>query len=676
MLGRSYQRVLEEEFSTARAAQHVVELGQWFRSPGSSGYHAAIDYVLSTLREAGVRSEETSFPLGGGAQVRGEATPLAWEPRSAELHLIRPRAAKLASYEGATSSIPWWTPPTEGGGVELSLVDVGTGLSDADYAGKEVRGKAVLIADSGEHLAWLDILDRAERHGAAAILTDYLLYQFEPWRTRASLQEAVQQMRLRPKHGNPWAMTLSSTAFQQLRAALANDPEAAVRLEIDSELFEGESRSVLATVGDAGPRERHLVFVAHVTAATKPGANCASGVALLLELAAAMSRAIGAGTLPALRRNIHFLFGNEDLASLALAADRPEMVDRALGAISVCSVAHAQAETKSALVLSRSPDALPTFLNDLSASLIESAQGELSWPYRLGRPELPLVKWKPVPYTPWSDNVTWTRMGVPALLCMSLPDRYFHTQLLTPDKTDRRTFRQAASVLGSTALVTALAGRAQTEALMRVVASAGIGRIARTTMESLAAADRPEPAASERIRYLVARDVADLRSTLALLDAAGEDEVDAARALAGELERELRLHADAALRAMGAGDGRAPEDPELEAAGVGHPVPVRTDHAPSGLAGLSHGEASELVERMQGRDAAIRLESLQLVVDELWRLSDGERTLGQIAVVIRNEFDFRIVIEDVRTLAEALERAGCLDMGGRATPQTVQPAAG
>jgi hypothetical protein len=259
---------------------------------------------------------------------------------------------------------------------------------------------------------------------------------------------------------------------------------------------------------------------------------------------------------------------------------------------------------------------------------------------------------------------------------MSLPDRYFHTQLLTPDKTDRRTFRQAASVLGSTALVTALAGRAQTEALMRVVASAGIGRIARTTMESLAAADRPDPAASERIRYLVARDVADLRSTLALLDAAGDDELDAARALAGELERELRLHADAALRAMGVGDEHAPEDPELEAAGVGHPAPVRTDHAPSGLAGLSHSEASELVERMQGRDPAIRLESLQLVVDELWRLSDGERTLGQIAVVIRNEFDFRIAIEDVRTLAEALERAGCLDMGSRATPQTVQPAAG
>ncbi len=103
---------------------------------------------------------------------------------------------------------------------------------------------------------------------------------------------------------------------------------------------------------------------------------------------------------------------------------------------------------------------------------------------------------------------------------------------------------------------------------------------------------------------------------------------------------------------------------------------MRTDHAPSGLAGLSHSEASELVERMQRRDPAIRLESLQLVVDELWRLSGGERTLGQIAVVIRNEFDFRIAIEDVRTLAEALERAGCLEMGGRATPQTVQPAAG
>jgi aminopeptidase YwaD len=668
VIGRSYQRVLEDEFSSARASRHVAELGQWFRSPGSSGYHAAIDYVLSALAEGGVRSEEMSFELGGGARVGDEETPLGWEPRSAELHLVRPKAAKVATYEGTTSAIPWWTPPTPAGGVELGLVDVGTGLSDDDYAGRDVSGRAVLVADSAENFAWLDIVDRAERHGAAAILTDYLLYQFEPWRTRASLQEAVQQLRLRPKHGNPWAMSLSATAFQQLLAAAAADPGAAVRLEIDSALFEGTSRSVLATVGDAPPGERHIIFVAHVTAATKPGANCASGVALLVELAAAIERATGSGRLPPLRRNIHFLFGNEDLASLALAAERPEMVERALGAVSVCSVAHAQGETKSALVLSRSPDALPTYLNDLSAALIDSAQGELSWPYRHGRPELPIVNWKPVPYTPWSDNVTWTRMGVPALLCMSLPDRFFHTQLLTPDKTDRRAFRQAASVLGSAALASALAGPGETEGLMRLVASGGMARLARTAVEALAATDPPGPDAAERIRYLAERDVADLRSALALLDTASDAERDAAAAVARELEGELRLHAEAALRMLGA-SGPAAED-----AGDDEPVPSRTDRAPHGLAGLSHPEALELVARIQRRDSTFKLESLQLLVDELWRLSDGERSIARIAVIVRNEFEFRIEVEDMRTLADALENAGCLRLDGSATTRPVQPA--
>jgi hypothetical protein len=665
---RSYQRVLEDEFSSARASHHVTELGQWFRSPGSSGYHAAIDYVLTVLAESGVRSEEMSFELGGGARVGDEETPLGWEPRAAELHLVRPKAAKVASYEGTTSAIPWWTPPTPAGGVELGLVDVGTGLSDDDYQGRDVRGKAVLVSDSAENFAWLGIVDRAERHGAAAILTDYLLYQFEPWRTRGSLQDAVQQLRLRPKHGNPWAMSLSATAFQQLLAAAAADTGAAVRLEIDSAVFEGTSRSVLATVGDAPPSERHIIFVAHVTAATKPGANCASGVALLVELAAAIERATGSGRVPRLRRNIHFLFGNEDLASLALAAERPEMVERALGAVSVCSVAHAQGETKSALVLSRSPDALPTYLNDLSAALIDSARGDLTWPYRHGHPELPIVNWQPVPYTPWSDNVTWTRMGVPALLCMSLPDRFFHTQLLTPDKTDRRAFRQAASVLGSAALVSALAARAETEALMRLVASAGIARLARTAVEALAATDPPGADTAERIGYLADRDVADLRSALALLDTADDDERDAATAVATELEAELRLHADAALRLLGA------SGPDGDDAGDDDRVPVQTDRAPHGLAGLSHTEALELVARIQRRDPTFKLESLQLLVDELWRLSDGERSIARIAVIVRNEFDFRIAAEDMRTLASALENAGCLRLGRSTTPRRVQPA--
>jgi hypothetical protein len=673
MLGRSYQRVLEEEFSSERACEHVVELGQWFRSPGSAGYHAAIDYVLSTLEQSGVRSETFSFALGGGAEVHGEQTPLAWEPRSAELRLVRPEQARLTSWEDATSSIPWWVPPTPPGGVELGIVDVGHGLDDASYAGRDVRGKAVLISDSGENMAWLEIVDRAERRGAAAILTDYLLYQFEPWRTRESLAEAVQQLRLRPKPDNPWALTLNAGAFQQLRAAAADGSDAAVQLEIDSAVFEGSSRSVLATLGDEAPTDQHLVFVAHVTAATKPGANCASGVALLLELAAAMKRALDSGHLPPLERRIHFLFGNEDLASLALAGERPEMVERALGAVSVCSVAHAQSETKSALILSRSPDALPTFLNDLSAALIDSAQGDLAWPYRLDRPEISLVKWKPVPYTPWSDNVTWTRLGVPALLCMSLPDRYFHTHLLTHEKTDPRTFEQAASVLGSTALVAALAGPREADALMQLVAGAAANRLARATVSALAADGDPGAPARERIAYLVERDVADLRSVLRLLDSAPDEERQAARELADELEQALRAQAQAAERTLGSGPGA---DPSAGRDGSDDAIPTRTEHAPSGLWGLGYPGVIELVARMQIRDPSIRLESMQLVVDELWRLSDGARTIGAITLIIRNEFDFRIGVEDVRTLADALQGAGCLRLGDRATSPTVQPAAG
>lgn len=672
MLGSPYQRVVEDEFSSERASAHVAELGQWFRAPGSAGYHAAIDYVLDTLGANGVRSETLTFQLGDGTELLHERTPLGWEPRSAELELVRPTPAKVSTWTDAPSSLPWWVPPTPADGVELGLVDVGLGLDDDSYAGVDVRGKAVLIADSGENFAWLEIVDRAERHGAAAILTDYLLYQFEPWRTRESVSDAVQQLRLRPKPQNPWAMSLTGPAFQQLRAAAASGPDAAVRLTIDSAVFEGSSRSVLATVGPEAATDQHLFFVAHVTAATKPGANCASGVALLLELAAAMERGLESGRLPTLKRNIHFLFGNEDLASTSLAEERPELIERALGAVSVCSVAHAQAETKSALILSRSPDSRPTFLNDLSATLIDTARGELAWPYRLGTPEISAVKWKPVPYTPWSDNVTWTRLGVPALLCMSLPDRYFHTQLLTPDKTDPAAFEQAASVLGSTALVAAAAGAAEAEALMRLVASAGMNRLARVTMGALPAA--AGPSARERIAYLAERDVAELRSVLGLLDSGPER--DAAGALADELEEALRLHANAALTALGAPEDGADEPGANGDNREGDAVPVRTGQAPHGLSGLPYPDATELVRRIQARDPSVRLESLQLFVDELWRLSDGVRTIAAIALIIRNEFEFRIEVEDVLVLADVLSSAGCLRLADDATAATLQPTGG
>ena len=151
-------------------------------------------------------------------------------------------------WDDCPSCLPWWCPATPPEGVELELVDVGTGERDEDFERRDVAGKAVLVHDAGENFAWFDIAARAARFGAKGIVSNYLLYQYEPWRTRESVPDAVQQLRLSSRRDdNPWTFTVDQPAFELLADLLASgDGPVVLRFRVDAETYEGESRYVVA----------------------------------------------------------------------------------------------------------------------------------------------------------------------------------------------------------------------------------------------------------------------------------------------------------------------------------------------------------------------------------------------------------------------------------------------
>ncbi len=652
--------MLQRDLSGERAQAHVRELGRFYRSPGSVGYRSAIDYIERTLDADGVGYAIREFPMDGHFAVGDETTPLAWEPYGAQLDLVVPSSEVLVRWDQCGSCLPWWCPPTPKGGTELELVDVGTGTSDADYAGKSVRGKAILVHDSGENFAWSDIVARAVRHGVAGMVSNFLLYQYEPWRTRSKLPEAVQQMRLPARRENPLCFTVSETAFSRLESALAGSESVVVRFSVEARTFESSSRSVLATIPSATPTSESVLFVAHVSAATMPGANCASGVALLLELARCLDsfRKDSGGTV--FRRNVHLLFANEGYGSLELAdAGGPELLEGMIAAVALCSVGHDQSETKSVLVVGRSPDAFPTFLNDLVEALADETVGQLPWAYRPRTGDLPYVRWKVMPYTPWSDNSTWSRLGVPGMLVMSLPDRYFHTQLLTPEKTDPYVFVRSGSVLGTAALVAATAGWPEAGNLMRLVAARSASRMDSLALRALdegsgSAANR----AREAISYVVERDVASLRSVLELV---AEPDEEAAEVLATRLETELRAAAARLVNDL-------PGVPTPDEGTSGPLVGRRPDaEAPHRVPGFDYAGMLGVVARMREKDSNVVPESLQLIVDGIWYWTQSPIDLASLTRAINYEFGFALGPEHVLTLLKGLESQGYVTLSDAST---------
>jgi hypothetical protein len=97
------------------------------------------------------------------------------------------------------------------------------------------------------------------------------------------------------------------------------------------------------------------------------------------------------------------------------------------------------------------------FLNDLHLAVCLRRARDSGWVVRTN------------PYEGGSDHTVFTRAGVPALLNWHFTDRYYHTNLDTPDKTSADTMRNVATAVATTALFLASADASDEAALMTLV---------------------------------------------------------------------------------------------------------------------------------------------------------------------------------------------------------------
>jgi hypothetical protein len=646
--------IFRKYLSGERAQRDTEYITQFYRSPGASGYHAATQYVADRLRDAGADEVvEERYPLDGETSFMGRTMPPAWEPISADLEVIMPVQAPIVSYDRVPSTLPWWCGPTPPEGVIVQLVDVGKGLAPSDYEGKPVKGNAVLIRDHESRPAWHHAAELARKMGAAGIVTDYLHSQ-NTFRTRQSVPDAVQLLRMTARFENPWAFCIGFRAAEQLADLVRRGP-VRVRARVDVKSFKGEGVNLFGVIRGTDRAHESVFFISHTSAGTKPCANCAAGPSLMVEMLRAIQSAIRAGDIPRPRRTIRFLFVAEGLGSSYYLDKNLARLSDIKAAICLDSVGHSQSRLKSSLVFYRSPDSIPSYVNEVGGSLIEELPKEGEWPFRNGKP-IPLVNFQELPYTPWSDNHYWVTFGVPAPLIMSWPDLYFHTQLLTAENTDPMVFERAGRVLGSLALGIARAGARDVPGILQEVAAKGalrIGRAARDAMISASSA----PGAAQAIAHVADRESAALRSALDL--AKGDPGEDRVRGLADALENELRSKAAAEiakLEAFGV-DLSRPETGGPDA----NRVPRRTmEVLAPGVAGLTYDEMGALVERMVTDDPQANWESLRIVGDEFWNLTDGKRTIADIARTLSAQFAMNITSAAVAVIARGLVKTGKL----------------
>lgn len=503
---------------------------QFYRTPGSSGYHAATNLVRKKLESFGFDDIVTeTYPIDGETQVMGSQMPLAWEPYAGSVSIVSPTQHHLVDFESAPTCLAVWSHSTGAGGEMAEVVDVGTGASDEDWD-RVLTGKVAFIQHSGRRALWKHAAARALAAGVRGVLTDYLLYPIPPYRTREALPDAVQFLRLPNSRGEheAWGFSLSHHAGQKLRELLRLGP-VSVHAQVDCKTFKGHGQTVIAEIPGRELPEETVLLVAHTTG-TKPGANCASGDSLLVEVARVLKKLVDGGELERPRRSLRFLAVAEGPGSETYIEARRSELAAIKAAVCLGSVGNDQDRLKSTLMFSRHPDSSPSFINDYFQVLMDRVPKDARW---IGRDECEIssVVFTSEPYTPWSDNNRFASCGIPSPLILSSPSIHFHTQFLTADTMDPKVFERAGVVAASGIYEIADAGCDEALLMARDVLSTSVRRLQQVASDAHRGADRSAGGhdakrsgrtvdrALRRIEYLRERDAKAIQSSLTLVPA-------------------------------------------------------------------------------------------------------------------------------------------------------------
>jgi aminopeptidase YwaD len=478
-------RSIINEASGDRAMQHVLEMVPWPRVRSleeyEQGHFRESAVMASYARQYGFSKVEiVSYPSGGRI----------WHAKKGELWMTEPQELKLYDVHDVLVSIG---SGSDAGDVTGELVDVGAGRPD-DFAGKEVKGRFVLTSGS------LGAAQRLALAQGAVGAISYSSLRSDDLPDQISSQ-GVGMPAADGKAGMGWS--IAPRVGRELATRLARGQKVVLRSIVEAEVFEGETELVHAMIPGDGSSDQALVITAHLYEGyTKQGANDdASGCALTLEMGRTMLRLVEQGKLPRPKRDIHFLWVPEISGTRAWLERNPEVAKRLIANLNFDMVGLGLRLSASSYVVHRTPDTLPSFLNDVCASVLEFVAdlNRERLRFRSGGYGASLPVLSPngsrdpfhvvvEKHYGASDHVVFIGQGIPAVMFITWPDYYYHSSQDTPDKLDPTQFKRAA-VVGVGA--------------MAVLATAGDEMAARVTAETLArGAERVGQAHRKGLGYL------------------------------------------------------------------------------------------------------------------------------------------------------------------------------
>lgn len=425
--------LLHEALSGERAKDHVIQITRYHRIQGSRGYRKAAHYILEQLGSCGFSEMDSyieSYKSDGKIHYQTWQSPSGWDIEWAELRMLKPYEERIVGYPEIAMSLMTYSNP---GDATAELVWVGNGTKDADYEGKEVKNKIVLATGYGGGVHRLAVL----KYGAKAVVC-YL----DDNRAR-EYPDMLQYTGMWPKtdelDGVTFGFNLTNRQGEKLRTILESGQKVVLSGTVKGIGLEPYFMDVVVALirGSENPEEE-VVFSAHLDHPKESANDNGSGSAAILDIACTLKNLIDSGRLPRPKRTLRFLWVPEWNGTMAYIDNHPEMVGPSQGGkylanINMDMVGEHLELLHSKMILTRTPDSIPSIINDVVKNMAEMVN---RMDIRTPRGSLSAFNYRVTPYSGGSDHMMFIDLKIPGVMFSHSPDYTHHTSEDTPDKVD------------------------------------------------------------------------------------------------------------------------------------------------------------------------------------------------------------------------------------------------
>ena len=606
-LSEQLYRALVNEISGDISFEHIRWFTHWHKPTGSEGFEAAARYCEQKAKEYGL--EDVRF-------IKLPYDGQSWTMKLGELWLTAPDERRLAFTPEVALSLADYSRPADIKSAEL--VDVGDGIADSDYAGKEVAGKVVLasgpVAQVMEQAVW-------KRGALGIVYFTMVARRIHDFPDQLQYTRIPLENRDRTKQGT-FAFVLSNREGMRLRRDMVADKGKTykVRAKIEA-IFAPEPWQcvVEAVIRGTEIHDQDIVLTAHLQEERFSANDDGSGVGNVLEIGRALKKMIDEGKLPRPRRDIRFWWANENRGEEQFFADYPDERRQMLANINQ-DMAGAKLSVQSRVqFVTRPPFSRASFLGDVVESIIGTlVQGNTAYlsahaTSAMMRPNADLEDLHPgrqiysrlgtreqydariIPFHNSTDSQVFNMgiIGIPAVTFTDWPDENIHSSDDDMWQVDPTQLKRNSVAVAAIAWYLANAGDAQVPGLAGHMYGSGLSRIGRDTrialrmIEEAAPAERSQayPKGSSILHQALKRERQALESVRVFLGRGGNGERVLTATMA-QLPSEAEL--DSRLAAFYAGlTGEKAPQPALSAREreLAAKVPVPVDSVKAFLAG-------------------------------------------------------------------------------------------